>query len=160
LHYRSHPLRGQGGDTLVNTARTPLLPPPRRLPAGLSLTYALKSEAPSCPRVTLARREICSKRVLPPAPSSHIKLAPPAHFQPFPRHTFDSPCKHSSTLQQYSTYFQLYRITNPSTTITMVAFKVLVAAALACVVVAHDHPTDSKCSIVSLLACSALCIPS
>ncbi|KAJ4412738.1 hypothetical protein N0V91_000500 [Didymella pomorum] len=27
----------------------------------------------------------------------------------------------------------------------MVAFKVLVAAALACVVVAHDHPTDTGC---------------
>jgi hypothetical protein len=85
LRYSSHPLCGRGGDTLVNTAQTPLLPPP---PHGLSFTYALKRLLAFC--VTLARRKLGSKRVLPPAPSAHIKPPSPAHFQPFSRHTFNS----------------------------------------------------------------------
>lgn len=61
---------GRGGDTLVNTARTPLLAPHRQLPWGLSFTYALKRLPALC--VTLARRNFFSKRVSPPVPSSYI----------------------------------------------------------------------------------------
>jgi hypothetical protein len=57
--------------------------------------------------------------------------------------TFESTCKHSSTLQQYQTSFQLidYQFHTLNTT-NMVASKVLVAAAMVCVAAAHDYDSE------------------
>lgn len=129
-----------------STDAAAMLAPPCQLPAGLSFTFASKRlPAPASPlhAEKSAANASCRRR---PAPILSSRPAPaPNLFQDTPSNPLR---KHSSTLQQYPTYFQLYRIASPSTTITMVAFKVLVAAALACVVVAHNHPADSECTIL------------
>lgn len=65
-----------------------------------------------------------------------------------------------STILSALPHHQLHKLF----TVAMVAFKVLVAAALVCVVAAHDTPHDSECSFSRLcrrtdVFCSRLCCP-
>lgn len=139
LHYSSVPLCGRGRDTMINTAQT-YLP---QLRTSLSFTYTYERLTDLC--VTLALPKILQQTSFAACALLLLSCHLPLSSRHPPRYTFKSTAQAFVNAAAISNILPAlpHRQLHTLTAITMIAFKVLVAAALACVVAAHDTPHDS-----------------
>lgn len=152
---------------MVNTARTPLLPPPRRLSAGLSFTYALKRlPALALPLHAEKSAANASRRLRPPILSSHPPSAPNLFH--------DTPSIHRASIRQRCSNIQHTSSSTaspihlplspwlPSRFSSLPRSSALLSLTITPPTVSAHYRTDSLqlCASQANVLCSRLCRPS